>query len=121
LSFPHIKNLKRSYNQLRLNVEFTSSNQKNLFVSKLRISGVEVYDGNFEPLPVLNFFKGQEWKKWIDQDKSDRLQKNYNGIFSNANNFYQVSGIGIHRNNFLSNQRLKTLMKTFTEAYLEIL
>ena len=121
LSFPHIKNLKRSYNQLRLNVEFTSSNQKDSFVSKLRISGVEVYDGNFEPLPVLSFFKEKEWKKWIDQDKSDRLEKNYYGMFLNANNFYKVSGIGIHRNNFLSNQRLKTLMKTFTEAYLEIL
>jgi perosamine synthetase len=121
LSFPHIKNLKRSYNQLRLNLEFNSSNQKNLFVSNLRISGVEVYDGNFEPLPVLSFFKEQEWKKWIDQDKSDRLEKNYNEMFSNANNFYQVSGIGIHRNNFLSNQRLKNLIKTFTKAYLEIL
>ena len=121
MSFPNKSKIKRSYNQLRLKVEFKSPLQKELFVTKIRSNGIEVYDGNFEPLPVLSFFKEREWEKWTDTESHESLKRNYNSDFFKAGEYFRVSGIGIHRNNFLSTQRLKSLIKIFTQAYSEFL
>jgi dTDP-4-amino-4,6-dideoxygalactose transaminase len=121
MSFPNKSKIKRSYNQLRLKVDFKSPLQKELFVTKIRSNGIEVYDGNFEPLPVLSFFKEREWEKWTDTESHESLKRNYNSDYFKAGEYFRVSGIGIHRNNFLSTQRLKSLIKIFTQAYSEFL
>jgi perosamine synthetase len=117
---PYIHKVNRSYNQLRLNLKFESNIQKRNFLTKLRNSGVEVYDGNFEPLTSLSFFDKHEWKKWVNPDKFHNLELNYANNFKNANDYYENGGIGVHRNNFLSKQRLYLLKKAFTKTYSEI-
>jgi dTDP-4-amino-4,6-dideoxygalactose transaminase len=88
---------------------------KKWFREKMHARGISTWHANFELINSLSFFKQDIWKNWIIKGDIDKIAKNYNSEFYNAQKVYNSIGIGLSKNYFLSKLRLRQLITHIDE------
>ena len=84
---------------------------KKIFMKKLQDQNLIIWHANFEEITSLSFFKNENWKDWIVAGDLNYVEKNYNSEFKNASLVYSSIGIGIMRNNFVTENGAKNVVK----------
>jgi perosamine synthetase len=85
-------------------------------MKRLTDAGVGVWHANFEPINTLTFFKQAKWRDWILSGDVHRVERNYNHKFVNSEEVYESQGMGFVKDNFLSRQRVRLLIKALEFA-----
>jgi len=103
---------KPAYTQLVVKLD-----SKRLGVSKtdlmkrLTAAAIGVWHANFEPINTLSFFKQGKWQDWVLRGDVRRVERNYNHKFVNSEEVYESLGMGFAKENFLSRDRVRLLIK----------
>lgn len=84
---------------------------KTELMKRLKEKGIGCWHANFEPINKLAFFREGSWRDWILRGDVCRVERNYNQTFVNSEEVYQNLGMGFSRDNFLSRDRVKFLIK----------
>lgn len=84
---------------------------KKSFIKKLQDNNLIVWHANFETITSLSFFKKGNWKDWIIAGDLNFVEDNYKNEYKNASNVYSFSGIGIMRNNFITENGAKNVIQ----------
>jgi dTDP-4-amino-4,6-dideoxygalactose transaminase len=84
---------------------------KTELMKRLKEKGIGCWHANFEPINKLAFFREGSWRDWILRGDVCRVERNYNQTFVNSEEVYQNLGMGFARDNFLSRDRVKFLIK----------
>jgi perosamine synthetase len=79
-------------------------------MKKLTDAGIGVWHANFEPINTLSFFREGKWQDWVLRGDVDRVKRNYNHKFVNSEEVYESLGMGFAKDNFLSRDRVKSLI-----------
>ena len=97
--------------------------EKEIFIEKLKNENISVWHANFEAINSLSFFNKDNWKDWILAGDLDFVEENYNQDYKNASIVYSKSGLGLMRNNFMTEKSainvIKKLKKIFGDLDLE--
>jgi len=80
-------------------------------MKRLTNAGIGVWHANFEPINRLSFFKHGGWQDWVLRGDVDRVERNYNHRFVNSEEVYESLGMGFAKENFLSRDRVRLLIK----------
>jgi hypothetical protein len=71
----------------------------------------------------LSFFNKDKWKDWILAGDLNFVEENYTKDYTNAHIIYSKSGLGLMRNNFMTEKSAKNvitkLKKIFDDLNLE--
>jgi dTDP-4-amino-4,6-dideoxygalactose transaminase len=84
---------------------------KTELMKRLKEKRIGCWHANFEPINKLAFFREGFWRDWILRGDVCRVERNYNQTFVNSEEVYQHLGMGFSRDNFLSRDRVKFLIK----------
>ena len=95
---------------LRLD-EARFGHDKSWFREELTKRGVATWHANFELINSMSFFRNDYWKDWVLKGDIDRVAKNFHGDFPVAQRVFDSTGIGLPKTHFLSNARLRHLIK----------
>ncbi len=118
IAVPPSAQRKPAYTQLVIKLD-----SKRLGVSKtdlmkrLTAAGIGVWHANFEPINTLSFFKQGKWQDWVLRGDLRRVERNYNHKFVNSEEVYESLGMGFSKENFLSRDRVKLLIKELELAF----
>ena len=83
----------------------------------LKARGVPVWHGNFELIPMLSLFKAEQWKPWLPLADMARIPGNYlPESHPQAMAFYEQTGIGFSRMNFMTARNTRNLIKAMQEV-----
>ena len=89
----------------------------------MKNENISVWHANFEAINSLSFFNKDNWKDWILAGDLDFVEENYNQDYKNASIVYSKSGLGLMRNNFMTEKSainvIKKLKKIFGDLDLE--
>ena len=91
---------------------------KTELMKRLKERSIGCWHANFEPINKLAFFKDGSWRNWILRGDTCRVERNYNQTFVNSEQVYDRFGMGFTRDNFLSRERVKFLIKQLDLALL---
>lgn len=83
---------------------------------RLTAAGVGVWHANFEPINTLSFFRKGKWRDWVLRGDVSRVERNYNHKFVNSEEVYESLGMGFAKDNFLSRDRVRLLIKELERA-----
>jgi dTDP-4-amino-4,6-dideoxygalactose transaminase len=84
---------------------------KTELMKRLTAAGVGVWHANFEPINTLSFFTQGKWQDWVLRGDLNRVERNYNHKFINSQEVYESLGMGFVKDNFLSRNRVRSLIK----------
>jgi len=93
---------------------------KKIFMKKLQDQNLIIWHANFEEITSLSFFKNENWKDWIVAGDLNYVEKNYNSEFKNASLVYSSIGIGIMRNNFVTENGAKNVVKKLKKIMFDL-
>jgi len=80
-------------------------------MKRLTAAAIGVWHANFEPINTLSFFKQGKWQDWVLRGDVRRVERNYNHKFVNSEEVYESLGMGFAKENFLSRDRVRLLIK----------
>lgn len=104
--------LKPAYSQVVVKLdEAALGMSKTELMKRLKEKGINSWHANFEPINKLAFFREGFWRDWILRGDVCRVERNYNQTFVNSEEVYQNLGLGFSRDNFLSRDRVKFLIR----------
>ena len=89
-------------------------------MKKLQDQNLIIWHANFEEITSLSFFKNENWKDWIVAGDLNYVEKNYNSEFKNASLVYSSIGIGIMRNNFVTENGAKNVVKKLKQIMCDL-
>lgn len=117
IAVPRTADLKPAYSQIvvKLDSEVLGVSKLEL-MKRLSERGIGVWHANFEPINGLGFFKDGGWRDWILRGDISRVERNYNQNFVNSEAVYRNLGMGFAKNNFLSKDQVKLLIKELDRA-----
>jgi dTDP-4-amino-4,6-dideoxygalactose transaminase len=119
LAVPATALLKPAFSQVVVKLDEKSiAMPKAELMKRLKERGVGCWHANFEPMNKLGFFKDGSWRDWILRGDACRVEKNYNQTFVNSEEVYDRLGLGFTRDNFVSRERVKLLIKQLDLALL---
>ncbi len=90
---------------------------KKIFMEKLRNENISVWHANFEAINSLSFFNKDRWKDWILAGDLDFVKENYSKDYKNAYIVHAKSGLGIMRNNFITEKSAKNVIKKLEKIF----
>jgi len=112
IAVPPTAQSKPAYSQVVVKLDENSIGMpKTELMKRLKDRGIGCWHANFEPINKLAFFKDGSWRDWILRGDACRVERNYNQTFVNSEEVYDRSGMGFVRENFLSRERVKFLIK----------
>jgi dTDP-4-amino-4,6-dideoxygalactose transaminase len=108
---------RNAYTQVQLRIDpIAFPFSKDELMERLSGQGVNVWHANFELITTLSYFKTGEWKNWLLKGDQERIARNYNCYFPNAEAVYGRLGFGISRPHFLSSTNVDDLIRRFETA-----
>lgn len=112
LAVPPAARSKPAYSQVVVKLDTVALGMsKTELMKRLKEKGIGCWHANFEPINKLAFFRDGFWRDWILRGDVCRVERNYNQVFVNSEEVYQNLGMGFSRENFLSRDRVKFLIK----------
>ncbi len=119
MAVPPTASLKPAYSQVVVKLDQDRIGMtKAELMKRLKERGIGCWHANFEPINKLAFFKDGSWRDWILRGDACRVERNYNQTFVNSEDVYDRLGMGFIRDNFLSRERVKFLIKQLDLALL---
>ena len=112
LAVPPSARLKPAYSQVVVKLDAAALGiSKTELMKRLKERRIGCWHANFEPINKLAFFRDGLWRDWILRGDVCKVERNYNQTFVNSEEVYQNLGMGFSRDNFLSRDRVKSLIK----------